>query len=196
MVDFAQTYLALLLFELVGFKRTLPAGLGVKHLKTVLAESESVEFKSSFEWNTRNGQISGHHRLACMKSVAGFLNGAGGTLYIGINDAGIPIGIEDELSQINDENPKDIFEGKILEAIKNHLDPLPIGKVNIRFSIESGVLLCIIDVKYSPETTYLISKDPSSGQVLEEIYVRFGARTLNLKGKDRDTFVIRRAQQN
>lgn len=63
------------------------------------------------------------------KTIAGFLNSEGGTLYIGVNDLGYVCGINDDFSHLNDStsddysyhNNLDSYELKIRNMIKFHL---------------------------------------------------------------------------
>ncbi|MCU0315185.1 MAG: ATP-binding protein [Fimbriimonadaceae bacterium] len=155
-------------------------------------ENETTEFKSTFDWDARQGKRQPERALACLKTIAGFLNSQGGTLYIGIDDKGQVVGISEELNQIRDPGPEDIFEGRLREAMKNTLDPIPLSLVTISFPQLFGNPVCRVDVKPRPTVTYLMRKDERTGQHLEEVYVRDGHRTLNLKGRQRDHFVLSR----
>ena len=195
-IDLTRTSLCLTLLELDGAKARFPSDLNVfENTDDIAPEGPMVEYKSSFEWSTSRHEKSGDIRLGTLRTIAAFLNSQGGELYIGINDKGEPIGLDFDLSS-SDPKPFDAFEGRIREAIKNHLDPLPLNLVSITFIEPWDIPACLISVKPRPEVTYLIRKDPSSGQPLEEIYVRDGNRTLNLKGRDRDHFVLSRARQS
>ena len=61
-------------------------------------ESQEVEFKSTLSFNLKNKDSvkkdKGLH-FAIIKTIAGFLNTAGGTLFVGIEDSGQPLGLLD-----------------------------------------------------------------------------------------------------
>lgn len=195
-IDLTRTSLCLTLLELDGANARFPSGLSVhENTDDIPPEGPMVEYKSSFEWSTHRHEKSAEMRLGTLRTIAAFLNSQGGDLYIGVNDKGEPIGLDLDL-EIKDPKPFDALEGRIREAIKNHLDPLPLNLVSITFIKPLDCPACLISVKPRAEVTYLIRKDPSSGQPLEEIYVRDGNRTLNLKGRDRDHFVLSRAKQS
>lgn len=192
--DLSRTSLCLTLFELDGVNARFPAGLRVsENTDDIPPEGPMVEYKATFEWSTHRHEKSADMRLGTLRTIAAFLNSQGGELYIGVNDKGEPVGLEYDLDY-RDRTSFDALEGRIREAIKNHLDPLPLNLISISYIEPWECPVCLISVKPRSEVTYLIRKDSSSGQPLEEIYVRDGSRTLNLKGRDRDHFVLSRAK--
>lgn len=60
-------------------------------------ESQLVEFKETFSLNTKTGDKDRAIEGASLKTIAAFLNSKGGTLLIGVNDAGEAVGIETEV---------------------------------------------------------------------------------------------------
>lgn len=67
----------------------LPVDVLVKH-----GESDQVEFKSTLRMNLHTKQKDPRIELACLKTIAAFLNSDGGTLIIGVSDDGTPLGLE------------------------------------------------------------------------------------------------------
>ncbi len=157
-----------------------------------LEEGARVELKATFEWNSRKKERSGELRLGTLRTIAGFMNADGGTLFIGVADGGTPIGIDDDLALLDDPYPIDVFENRLREFLKNHLDPVPLNAVHIDFPNISGKTVCRVAVEPRPGVTYILRKGPD-GRTLEEVYVRDGNRTLNLTGRMRDQFVLSRS---
>jgi putative two-component system response regulator len=56
-------------------------------------ESGSLEFKSTLRWNLHADRNDKHIENACLKTVAGYLNGDGGMLLVGVDDQGELIGL-------------------------------------------------------------------------------------------------------
>ena len=56
-------------------------------------ETEHVEFKSSLRWNKYTNKKDQAIEHAILKTLAGFMNSEGGTLLIGVNDDGEPLGL-------------------------------------------------------------------------------------------------------
>src|ERR1035438_4606426 len=64
-----------------------------------LVESNTIEFKPAFQWDSRVSQQRDELRLEFfLKPVAAFLNADGGTLFIGVCDDGRICGIEPDLA--------------------------------------------------------------------------------------------------
>ncbi len=59
-------------------------------------ESEQLEFKSTLRWNLKTGKPGKEIELASLKTVAAFMNTAGGTLLVGVNDEGGIVGIDSD----------------------------------------------------------------------------------------------------
>jgi hypothetical protein len=56
-------------------------------------ETDTLEFKSTLRWNLRSGKAGKEIELACLKTVAAFMNTDGGTLLVGVADDGTVTGI-------------------------------------------------------------------------------------------------------
>lgn len=80
-----------------GVKTATPAQVAVKAptAEELIAagESEIVEYKSTLRKNLHTGQNDEKMELMVLKSLAGFLNARGGTLIVGVEDNGSPVGL-------------------------------------------------------------------------------------------------------
>ena len=56
-------------------------------------ESDGLEFKSTLRWNLHADRSDKHIENECLKTVAGYLNGEGGVLLVGVDDEGEIIGL-------------------------------------------------------------------------------------------------------
>jgi len=120
------------------------------------------------------------------------MNAHWGVLYLGVDDEGHAIGLEGDLSLINDPHPLDIFEMRFREAMKNHIQPIPLNFVQLQFLSVEGKTVAKVEVTARPGVTYVVRRDLKTGAMLEEVYVRDGNRTLNLAGRSRDQFILGR----
>jgi CRP-like cAMP-binding protein len=66
------------------------------HILISEGESQFVEFKSSLRWNAYTQKKDADLELACIKTLAGFLNAKGGVLFIGVRDDGSILGIQND----------------------------------------------------------------------------------------------------
>jgi hypothetical protein len=153
-------------------------------------EGAKIEYKASFEWDPRRGAKSPEMRHGCLRTIAAFMNSDGGTLYIGVSDSGEAVGMEEDFSLVG-EGGADAFEARFREFMKGALDPLPLNNVTFKFEEVDGLTVCAIEVRAAPGVTYLKHKD-KSGQDVESVFVRDGNRTIELRGRARDAFVVSR----
>ena len=84
-------------------------------------ESETVEFKSSLRWDYKAGSKNKALEGVITKAVAGFMNGKGGTLLIGIGPKGEVLGLENDYSTLNKDSNRDGFEQKLTHLVANQL---------------------------------------------------------------------------
>jgi hypothetical protein len=67
-------------------------------LHTLIAQGESanLEFKSSFRWDLRENKVNRALEGVILKTLAGYMNGSGGTLLIGVADDGAIVGLQND----------------------------------------------------------------------------------------------------
>ncbi|MCD6174770.1 MAG: ATP-binding protein, partial [Planctomycetes bacterium] len=70
-------------------------GMDNAQLLEVIAagENDGLEFKSTLRWNLRSNKPDKAMEIACLKTMAAFLNSEGGTLLVGVEDDGHILGI-------------------------------------------------------------------------------------------------------
>ncbi|MEJ7759547.1 MAG: DUF262 domain-containing protein [Gemmatimonadaceae bacterium] len=88
-------------------------------------ESMQTEFKSTLRVNAHTGQSDSKMEHAVLKTVAAFLNSGGGTLFVGVNDSGEAVGLEndkftseDKMALHLDNLIKDRLGGAVFACIK------------------------------------------------------------------------------
>jgi serine/threonine protein kinase len=96
-------------------------------------ESAHVEFKSSLRYDRQTREKNPRLELAVAKTVAGFMNGEGGTLLIGVDDEGRVIGIEDDITTLNTKPNRDGWELHFTTIMENHLGPDAAACVSVEF---------------------------------------------------------------
>lgn len=156
-------------------------------------ESDTLEFKRGFDWNPRTRQQDPELRHGIIRSVAAMLNTKGGTIALGVTDAGIPVGIDEELESIRDRNPLDVLEQRLRTHLRSALQPPPLENVKVTFPRMANRIFMLIEVQPTASITYCKFRD-KHGNPKEEIFVRDGNRTITLHGRERDRFVLERAK--
>ena len=136
-------------------------------------ESHTLEFKETLEYNIHTNERTPGLAKSSLKTIAAFLNADGGTLLIGVSDAGEVKGITRDLQFVRGNN-RDGFEQKLRSLINDHFDPSPLGDVEIRFEDLQEGTVCQINVEKSSEP---VAYD-------NDFYIRDGNGTRKLKGRD------------
>jgi hypothetical protein len=141
-------------------------------------ESASLEFKGTIGWDTKLHERNRELLAACVKTVCAFLNGTGGTLLIGVADAGEPIGLEDDLRNLPGNKTVDGFELRFRNALVASLDPEVSHLVTVSFPFVRGIQICFVDVKRSFRPIFLVSRN-----IPAQFYVRKGntSRSLDVR---------------
>jgi hypothetical protein len=107
----------------------------------VSGESSVVEFKSSLRMNlhTKNADQKIEH--AVLKTLAAFLNTRGGTLVIGVDDNGTPLGLEDDGFQSEDKMDQHLANLSRTALVHNTLYACTHGSWSTK---ESAFCWCVV----------------------------------------------------
>ncbi|MCT7979637.1 ATP-binding protein [Laspinema olomoucense] len=146
-------------------------------------EGHQLEFKSTARWNLRENKKDKAMEHEIVKTVAGFLNASGGTLLIGINDDGVPLGLKSDYQTLKKSSP----DGLAL-FLNNDLLLREIGKEcgtlwEITVHQVSGFELCRVVVQPSPKPIYVKVKD-KAGKEEDCFYLRSNNSTVKLSLKE------------
>ena len=134
-------------------------------------ESQHVEFKETLRYDARKGEISRELEKMVMKTIVAFLNAEGGTLLIGVNDAGEAIGLDPDYKVMTKKN-RDGFENHLTMLVKTMIG-LPFAKyVKTKFESVDGKDICVVSVKEGHKPAYL-----QNGDKKEDFFVRVGNST-------------------
>ena len=156
-------------------KQTAPS-LDVKEWKQLISggENDTVEFKSSLRWNIKEEKVDKRLEAVVIKTLSAFMNARGGTLFIGINDAGEAVGIEPDYKTFQRKPNPDGFMLKLSDLISKSL-----GAKSHKFIVSDIQAMAGKDV-------CRISVSPSDGPVFvtdqgkEAFYIRAGASSIPL----------------
>lgn len=120
-----------------------------------MKESHIIEFKETW-------------RDDCLKWICGFANAAGGTLVIGKNDKGVPVGLANA--------------ARLLEELPNKIRDVLGVMADVRLVKEAGQEL--VEIRVAPY--------PSPISCRGEYYYRSGSTKQELKGAALDRFILRK----
>ena len=170
-----------------GFEVLADLGAAKQHERGILdllaaGESESLEFKSTARWNVAAGMADKKMEQMVVKTVCGFLNSQGGTLLIGVDDHGNPLGLDEDLMTLGEKATKDGYELFLRQRLDADLSVSTAGLVKIHFEDVRGKPVC--------EVTIAASGNPVFGRASQghlppsEFWVRVGNATKQLHGDD------------
>lgn len=139
-------------------------------------ESAKVEFKSTARVNLHTGSRDAAIELVIAKTIAGFLNAEGGTLVIGVDDTGMPLGLDRDLKLMKQPD-HDRYELWLNDYLETTLGKPALTFVATRFESVDGIDVVGIDV--SPAEAPVFLNEPGS-QRTADFYVRMGNSTRKL----------------
>ena len=148
-------------------------------------ENKVVEFKKTARWNefTRDKDRELEH--AVVKSVAGFMNGHGGTLLIGVDDKGEAAGIDLDLNLVPRKD-LDGMENWLTTLFASSIGGAATANASVDFPTVNGTMICRVHVKPSGSPVYVKMKDE------DWFYVRLGNSTRRLSTREAVDYIAQR----
>ncbi|MBR6283389.1 MAG: ATP-binding protein [Muribaculaceae bacterium] len=155
------------IYQIMDLEMQLPESSFVAH------EDQFTELKSSMIYPAGNAMQPNErvqmHEL--MMVVCSFLNAKGGTLYVGVNNQGMAVGLTDDFIYLNNrrqgydlDDIKDKFDLHFRHAVHNRLGVLANDLVSSQFMNVNGNWIYCVEVQPSSE---LVSLE-------QQVYVRQG----------------------
>ena len=159
-----------------------------QHVRELIAagESDTLEFKSSLRWDRREDRVNKALEGVVVKTLAGFLNAVGGTLLIGVDDAGAPVGLAADYGTLKKQD-RDGFELHLQNVFARDLgEAASASFLNVNFHEIDGRDICQITVEPSDFPIYV------EHQKEAVFYLRVGPGTRALPVKEAVKYVGQR----
>jgi hypothetical protein len=154
-------------------------------------ESERVEFKSTARVNLHTGQRDDKMEQVIAKTVCAFLNADGGTLIIGVDDAGTPLGLDLDLATMKVPD-LDRYELWLRDLLTTTIGQNAAALARIEFpevvSGDRSGRVCVVSARPSPRPVYL-ELPKAAGP---EFWLRSGNSTRQLKVNEVTDYVMHR----
>ena len=141
-------------------------------------ESVVVEFKSTARRNLHTGASDPAISWAVIKTLAAFMNTHGGTLLVGIDDAGGAVGIEKDYEFVKGRD-RDGWELWLTAVVKTALGPNAATDLQVRFCTIDDSTVARIDVRPGVKPVFATRKN----QPREVFFVRLHNSTEELSGQ-------------
>lgn len=150
-----------------------------------MGESKTVEFKLTARWNEHTKQKDREIEHAVVKSVAGFMNARGGTLFLGVADTGGTVGIENDLKTTNRAD-LDGFENWLTTLFETSIGAAATANVEVDFPEVDGTTIGRVTVHPAGSPVYVSVKDE------DWFYVRLGNSTRRLSTREAVAYISQR----
>ncbi len=144
-------------------------------------ESETLEFKSTLQWDVKEKKVNKVLRKQAIKAIAAFLNSSGGNLLIGVDNEGKILGIEDDLKALNES--KDKFAVMLTGLITDYIGTEFSRCIKIGFERIGDQEICRLDVDKAHAPAYF------KGDRGSELYTRFGPSSRMLDTKESVAYI-------
>jgi hypothetical protein len=145
-------------------------------------EGPTVEFKQTARFNLRTGAQDKTLEGVVAKTVAGFMNASGGTLVIGVDDDGNPVGLDRDLGTLAKPN----LDGYQL-FLRNLLNAAVGADLCVRIGIEfpamEGIQVCALRVPAAARAVWVSSGNDKI------FYVRSGNSTQPLNSEQAHCYI-------
>ena len=142
-------------------------------------ESVVVEFKSTARRNIHTGASDPEMTWSVVKTIAAFMNTNGGTLLVGVDDHGQPVGIAQDFPFVKGGN-RDGWELWLTMAVKNALGSVAATDLSVRFCTFDDRLIARVDVRPSAKPVFASRK----GKQQKVFVARLNNSTQELSGPD------------
>ena len=173
---------------LTGLAVEIEDDYGSASIEEILAEGESeeLEFKSSLRWDYKQGIINRALESVIVKTVSAFANSDGGTLMIGVDDDGNPLGLENDYASLGAD--KDKFELHLRNLLNQQIGTSFVASsIKTVFPVIDEIEICQVEVTRSREPIILSVTD-KNGVKSEKVYVRSGNSSQELSMSEFDQY--------
>lgn len=195
------------------------ARLASRYFATRVAEAESatVEFKQSIFLAPGETEPSGRQFETIAQTIASFMNGGGGTLFLGVHDSGqVRTGIRNDLALLGAGGPgtvvstpkfsdaehtyhgnADSYGRKIHALVRAYLGGAAEAYLGdcTEHAANGGQKYVQLEIKPAPDSVVVYYPQETNFGLVDAIYVRNGAAKKSLIGSDRDAFVRERTRR-
>lgn len=145
-------------------------------------ESDVAEFKSSLRWDYRTRQLNKYLEIAVAKTICAFMNSNGGSLFIGVNDKGSVVGIENDYKFLMKQNA-DGFVLFLVQVINNRIGKEFNKYVSAVVEKIDGKDVCIVRVEASEKPSFLKYDNK------EEFYIRASVSSEPLNVREANEYI-------
>lgn len=150
----------------LSLKKPEPQNTEIQEL-ILNGETELVEFKSTFRFDLRKGEVNKKLEYVIAKTIAAFMNTDGGLLIIGVADNLEVLGLDVDIQTMKKQNI-DGFELHLIEIIKKFIGAEFSAYMKISFPEIEGTQVCMVKVSKSSRPIF------TEFEGKEDFFIRVG----------------------
>lgn len=152
-----------------------------------IGESPNTEFKSTLRVNLHTNRPDDKMELACIKTIAGFMNTKNGSLFIGVSDNKEILGLNTDFDSFSKkEDLLDEFQKHLDNLVEKYIGNSAYSLIKIYFPEIDGKMICRIDVDFRKSgAIYVKNKSKNT----EEFYIRRAASTTALNPSEMMNYI-------
>jgi len=121
-------------------------------------EDQNVEYKQTLRWDVKTDQVNPVLEEVVMKELASFMNKDGGKILIGVDDNGVPLGLDRDYQTFKKKNSGD-FQEHITNLINKNLGKNANSCIDWGFHDIDGKEVCLGTITPSPSPVYIKIKN-------------------------------------
>ncbi len=147
-----------------------------------LGENENVEFKTSARWDYRANMVNKALERVIVKSLAGFLNGKGGVLILGVDDSGALVGLEKDYSTLSSRPNRDGYY-QFLVNLYSSLGRDISSNISVVFHNLKNREICALKIGHSSRPVWV------EDGILRRFYLRSENTTQELNAQEATEYI-------
>jgi hypothetical protein len=181
-LEYRRAALARAINEFIGHDGGIQDQVDVEALVSG-GEAEDLEFKSSARWDYRESRLNKQLEAVIVKTIAGFLNGKGGHLVIGVSDGGEVLGLEADYGTFSKRPDRDGYQQFLINLVSSSLGKGACAALSVSFQPLRTKEVCVVRVEPGSSPTYF-----ADGQQTR-FFLRTGNTTQELGTRDSVEYV-------
>jgi type I restriction enzyme R subunit len=145
-------------------------------------ESQHLEYKATLRTRAETGEVYKPLETATIKTVTAFLNSRdGGTLLLGVDNGGTPVGLEADYASLRKpgKNDRDLFQLHLVNILVAAMGDAAVANVTIQVHAVDGKDLCRVHMRPSafPVEAKVVVDHKGQFERKTAFYVRLGNGT-------------------
>lgn len=121
-------------------------------------EDSQLEYKSSLRWDMKKNRKNPLLEEVVAKELCAFMNSGGGSMLIGVDDKGNPIGLESDYATLKDGS-SDEFGQHMTHLVIKYLGKVNNSYVDLSFHVVDGKEICLCRIKGALHPVYLTANN-------------------------------------